>query len=124
MKIGVPGETAPGERRVALIPETVTRLTRAGHTVTIQPGAGIESGYPDQAFESAGASVAGDAAAVIGGSEIIITVQPPSAEQVSSAPSGAIWKRMTSPPNVNGEFSLVTLPDDTLTRYNSFTCVS
>ncbi|MDA0232852.1 MAG: NAD(P)(+) transhydrogenase (Re/Si-specific) subunit alpha, partial [Chloroflexi bacterium] len=57
MKIGVPGETASGERRVALAPETVARLTRAGHSVQVAAGAGVASGFPDAAYEAAGATV-------------------------------------------------------------------
>ncbi len=91
MKIGVPGETAPGERRVALIPETVGRLVKSGHAVQVESGAGTDSGYPDSAFEAAGATIAKDAASVIGEAEIVVTVQPPAADNVASATSGSTW---------------------------------
>ena len=57
MKIGVPKETAAGERRVALVPDVVRRLATAGHEVVIEPGAGAEAGFADQAFAEAGADV-------------------------------------------------------------------
>jgi NAD(P) transhydrogenase subunit alpha len=55
MKIGVPKETAAGERRVALVPEVVRRLTGAGHEVIVEPGAGTAAEIPDDAFTEAGA---------------------------------------------------------------------
>jgi NAD(P) transhydrogenase subunit alpha len=57
MKIGVPKETAEGERRVALVPEVVRRLTQAGHDVRIEPGAGDAAGIPDAEFTAAGAEL-------------------------------------------------------------------
>jgi len=90
MKIGVPGETASGERRVALVPETVTRLTRAGHSVIIASGAGTASGFPDSGYEAAGATITQDAATVISSSEILVRVQPSAAPDLSSATSGTI----------------------------------
>jgi NAD(P) transhydrogenase subunit alpha len=55
MRIGVPKETAAGERRVALVPDVVRRL--AGHEVTIESGAGLEAGIPDEDFAAAGATI-------------------------------------------------------------------
>ena len=89
MKIGVPKETAPNERRVALIPETIARLVSAGHTVSVQTGAGDGSGFPDALYESAGAKITADEASAVGDADIVARVQPPDA---SAAPlkSGAI----------------------------------
>jgi len=53
MRIGVPRETAPGERRVAIVPETVGRLP--GFEVAVERGAGLAAGYTDEAYEAAGA---------------------------------------------------------------------
>src|SRR5438034_10998037 len=60
MKIGIPKETAPGERRVALTPDMVARLVKAGHEVVVEVGAGSEAGFPDTGYTTAGASL-GDA---------------------------------------------------------------
>ncbi|HET8757744.1 MAG TPA: Re/Si-specific NAD(P)(+) transhydrogenase subunit alpha [Solirubrobacteraceae bacterium] len=71
MKIGVPKETAAGERRVALVPEVVRRLTGGGHDVVIEPGAGDAAGIPDDDFAGAGAQL-GDP----WGAEVIARVAP------------------------------------------------
>ena len=57
MKIGIPAETKPGERRVAVIPRDVLSLTRRGHEVNVQSGAGSGAGYPDDEFRECGALV-------------------------------------------------------------------
>ena len=54
MKIGVPKETAQGERRVALVPEVVAKLVEAGHEVVVERGAGSAASFEDDAFEEAG----------------------------------------------------------------------
>jgi H+-translocating NAD(P) transhydrogenase subunit alpha len=73
VKIGVPKETAPGERRVAVVPDVARRLTAAEHEVTVEPGAGLEAGAADEAYEQAGATI-GDP----WGAEVIVKVAPPS----------------------------------------------
>jgi NAD(P) transhydrogenase subunit alpha len=78
MVIGVPAETAPNERRVALVPETVARLTKAGSTVHVQRGAGEPAAFVDAAYESAGATLVPDAAALYAGADFIVKVQRPS----------------------------------------------
>lgn len=89
MKIGVPKETAEGERRVALVPEVVRKLTGAGHTVLVQAGAGGEALIPDGQFADAGAQLTEDAAAVFG-SEVVVKVAPPSAEEVVRLGGGSV----------------------------------
>src|SRR5918998_1142434 len=73
MRIGVPKETAPGERRVALTPEVVRRLE---HDVVVEPGAGAAAGMPDSAFEEAGAALGDPWQA-----EVIVKVAPPSPDE-------------------------------------------
>ena len=60
MKVGVPRETASGERRVALVPETVKRLTGGGFEVAIERGAGEPASFPDRDYEQAGATLVDD----------------------------------------------------------------
>jgi proton-translocating NAD(P)+ transhydrogenase subunit alpha len=72
--IGVPKESYPGERRVALVPAVVPTLTKAGFEVHVQAGAGIEAGYPDSKFAEKGAKIAGDRAAVFGAADIIVQI--------------------------------------------------
>ena len=57
MKIGVPKEVSPGERRVALVPSLIPALSKAGHEVRIEAGAGFEAGHPDAQYREKGAEV-------------------------------------------------------------------
>ncbi|HZC30211.1 MAG TPA: Re/Si-specific NAD(P)(+) transhydrogenase subunit alpha [Gaiellaceae bacterium] len=57
MRVGVARETAPGERRVALVPETVGKLGAAGFEVVVEPGAGAAASFPDEAYAVAGATI-------------------------------------------------------------------
>jgi len=77
MLIGVPTEIAPGERRVALVPETVGRLTKAGNSILVQRGAGTAAAFVDEAYESAGATLAADAAEVYAKADFIAKVARP-----------------------------------------------
>jgi NAD(P) transhydrogenase subunit alpha len=67
MRVGVARETAPGERRVALVPETVGKLTAAGFEVTVEPGAGEAASFPDDAYVQAGGTIGSpwDAEAIV-----------------------------------------------------------
>jgi H+-translocating NAD(P) transhydrogenase subunit alpha len=67
MRVGVARETAPGERRVALVPDTVGKLAAAGFEVVVEPGAGEAASFPDAAYADAGATLASpwDTAAVL-----------------------------------------------------------
>jgi len=74
--IGVPKETAAGERRVSLVPETVVKFS--GFQVLLEAGAGEDSGYPDSAYKEKGAMVAPNADKLFEQSDVISKVQPPS----------------------------------------------
>ncbi len=88
MKIGVPKETAEGERRVALIPDVVSSLEDKGIEVAVESAAGAGSGHPDDQYAQAGAAVgSGDDA---WGSEIVAKVAPPSADEISRLRSGQV----------------------------------
>ena len=58
MKIGVPIEQLPGERRVALVPASIAALKKAGFDVMIERGAGERAGFPDSAYEEKGGQIA------------------------------------------------------------------
>jgi len=81
MRIGVPKETVEGERRVALVPEVVRKLTGSGLDVVVERGAGAEALIPDAGFEEAGATLTDDAATVWQ-SDVVVKVAPPSGEEV------------------------------------------
>ncbi len=79
MRIGIPKETAAGERRVAMVPDVARRLTGAGHEVLVERGAGVRAAIPDAALEQAGAVLA-DAGAVWGADVVAKVARPDEAE--------------------------------------------
>lgn len=90
MRIGVPRETAVNERRVALIPDAVARLAKAGLEVVVETGAGAAAGFSDAAYRAAGAQLAPDAAAVYAGAQVLTKVQPPSVAEAAALRAGTI----------------------------------
>jgi NAD(P) transhydrogenase subunit alpha len=88
--IAVPAESAPGERRVALVPESVKKLVQAGYAVRIQAGAGREAGFSDDAYRQAGAEPVNDPAALLDGADLILRITAPPVADVGRIPSGAI----------------------------------
>ena len=95
MRIAVPKETAPGERRVALVPESCKKLKQAGFDITIEGGAGLEAGYSDQGYRDVGATIIANAGELLGGADITLKVGPPSItggrDEVGWLRSGAIY---------------------------------
>jgi len=89
MKIGVPKETAEGERRVALIPDVVASLKKSESVeVAVESGAGAAAGHPDSAYSDAGAEVgAGDAA---WGADVVLRVAVPSGEEIGRLKQGQV----------------------------------
>ncbi len=74
MIVGVPKESYPGERRVALVPLVVPNLAKAGLEVIVETGAGEQAGYPDAAYTEKGAKIVPDRAAVFAGADIVVQV--------------------------------------------------
>ena len=89
MRVAVPKETAPGERRVALVPEMIARLAPTGFDVAVERGAGDAASFPDEAYLEAGATVvaSGD---LYGGSGAVVRVQGPSDGEVALLPEGVV----------------------------------
>jgi NAD(P) transhydrogenase subunit alpha len=77
MHIGVPKETTPGERRVALVPESSKKLIQAGYTIAIEAGAGEAAGFPDDAYREVGVTIEPDGAALLRGSDLVLKVNAP-----------------------------------------------
>ncbi len=100
MQIGVPKETADGERRVALVPEVVRKLTGQNHEVIVERGAGAGALIPDSQFEEAGAQMA-DAAEVYR-AEVVVKVAAPSPEEVGRLSSESVLIGFLAPLS-NGE---------------------
>jgi len=72
--VGVPKESYPGERRVALVPLVIPNLTKAGLEVMIESGAGEQAGYPDKAYAEKGAKIVPDRASVFSAADIVVQV--------------------------------------------------
>jgi H+-translocating NAD(P) transhydrogenase subunit alpha len=89
MRICVLKETAPRERRVALVPESVRRLVGSGHEVVVERGAGASAYFPDAQYEAAGATFADDAAAACRGAHVVAKVQRPDPASVAVLDEGA-----------------------------------
>lgn len=83
LTIGVPREQIPGERRVALVPEVVTDLVKAGFGVVVQSGAGMGAFLDDDAYREAGAEIAPTATDLLARVQIIAKVQPPLLDEVA-----------------------------------------
>ena len=75
--IGIPRETAPGEERVALIPDAVKKLTAAGAIVVVETGAGTGAHFADAAYQEAGATIAADAATLYRQADLVVKIQRP-----------------------------------------------
>ena len=87
MKVGVAKETAPGERRVALVPEALGKLKAAGLEILIERGAGAGSAIPDAAYEAAGATIV-STDSLYGDSEVVLRVAKPSEAEVGRLRAG------------------------------------
>lgn len=81
MRIGVPREIKPLEGRVGLIPAACRDLVRAGHELVVETGAGLASGYSDEAYRQAGVSLSPSASAVYQDAELVVKVKEPVAEE-------------------------------------------
>jgi alanine dehydrogenase len=81
MRVGVVKEIKPAERRVALTPAGAAELVGAGHEVLVEAGAGVGSGFADDAYAAAGAQLTGDAATVWGDAELLVKVKEPIAAE-------------------------------------------
>jgi NAD(P) transhydrogenase subunit alpha len=88
MLIAVPKEILPGEKRVALIPSSISALTKAGLDVLIETGAGAGCFYDDKAYEEAGAQIAPNADALYQAADILFKVRPPESKEVEKLREG------------------------------------
>ena len=81
MLIGVPRETAVGETRVAVTPETAKKLKAQGHTIRVESGAGVAASVTDEAYAAAGAEIVDRAGAL--GADLVLKVRSPSADELA-----------------------------------------
>ncbi|MFU8802753.1 MAG: Re/Si-specific NAD(P)(+) transhydrogenase subunit alpha [Bradymonadaceae bacterium] len=85
MKLGIPREIHPGERRVAATPSTVERLRKRGFEVLVESGAGAGARFPDAAYEEVGATIIADARALWAQADLVVKVRPPEYHPVVEA---------------------------------------
>ncbi|HUK12796.1 MAG TPA: Re/Si-specific NAD(P)(+) transhydrogenase subunit alpha [Thermoanaerobaculaceae bacterium] len=82
MRIAVPREVRPGEQRVALVPESVKKLVKAGISVAVERGAGETAFFTESSYRDAGAELEADAAALWAGADLVLKVQAPAVNPV------------------------------------------
>ena len=95
MQIGVPRETAAGETRVAVTPETAKKLKAQGHEIRVESGAGVAASVTDEAYVAAGATLTDRAGAL--GSELVLKVRAPDASELAIMKRGANLVGMLNP---------------------------
>ena len=100
MLIGVPAETAAGETRVAVTPETVKKLAASGHTVRVQSGAGVAASVTDAAYQTAGAEITDQAGAF--SADMVLKVRTPSDAEAALMKSGTVVIGMLNPFDAEG----------------------
>ena len=97
MRISVPTETSPREHRVALAPDSASRLVKSGIEVAVQRGAGLHAGFRDDAYTAIGATLMDDARSVLAGGQVVVKVQPPSRDEVALLGDGATLVSLMRP---------------------------
>ena len=102
MQVAVLKETAARENRVALTPDSVARLVKAKVDVMVQRGAGERAGFPDQAYEAAGARLAPDAASTVAGARVVLKVQPPTDGEIAVLPPDSVFVALLRPGHNDG----------------------
>ena len=91
MRIAVPKETAPGERRVALVPESCKKLIQAGYEISVEAGAGQAAGFADAAYGELGVALEADPAALLGAGDLVLKVTAPNTGESGRDETG--WMR-------------------------------
>jgi NAD(P) transhydrogenase subunit alpha len=90
VKVAIPKETAQDERRVALVPDTATKMVAAGLEVSVESGAGSSAFVPDEAYEAVGVKVVTGAADLLRDADVVLKVQAPSLAEVELLQKGAV----------------------------------
>lgn len=95
--IGVARETAAGERRVSLVPETAKKLGALGAQLRIERGAGSAAGFADDAYAAAGVEVVADAVSALAGADVVLCVQSPPADVLQALEPGTVLVGQLAP---------------------------
>ena len=99
MLLGIPKELASGENRVAIIPSDAKKLVRAGAAIQIEAGLGLGSGFSDQEYIDAGATVVEDRTQVLSTADIVLRISKPTIEEIKALKAGAIHVSYLDPFN-------------------------
>src|SRR5712692_5603792 len=91
VRIAVPEETAPGERRVALVPESCKKLIQAGYQISIESEAGVRAGFADAAYRDVGVTVDADPAGLFSSADLVLKVTAPAIG--ASGRDEVLWMR-------------------------------
>src|SRR6185503_10650206 len=91
MRIAVPEETARGERRVALVPESCKKLIQAGYEISIESAAGDAAGFPDAAYRDLGVAVGADSVALLASADLVLKVTAPLPDEIACMRPGTIY---------------------------------
>jgi NAD(P) transhydrogenase subunit alpha len=97
LKLAIPREVFPGERRVAVTPSNIEKFRALGFNVAVQSGAGLESGFDDAAYAKVGASVAPDAKVLLADADVVLKVRAPSYAEIPLFRPGAFLASLISP---------------------------
>ena len=97
MKLAVLKETEEGENRVALIPDSIKRLSQKGFAVLVEAGAGSSAGYSDQEYEQAGATLVSSPQELAGQADCVVKVRPPSLEEVEILRDNSVFIAILQP---------------------------
>lgn len=96
IRVAVLREVAPGETRVALTPEVIPRMRKAGFEVAVESGAGTNAGYPDAGYAQADAQV-GERAATLAGAPLVVKLQTPTLEEIDALAPGTVVIAVMNP---------------------------
>jgi H+-translocating NAD(P) transhydrogenase subunit alpha len=99
MKISVPKEIHPGERRAALTPDSAAKLVKLGAQVEVQSGTGSEAGFSDEAYTKAGATVSNDRKSLVSSADLVLRLRKPPLEEVAWLKPNAIHISLLDPFN-------------------------
>ncbi|MYD43070.1 MAG: NAD(P) transhydrogenase subunit alpha [Gammaproteobacteria bacterium] len=97
MRIVTTKETWPGEKRVALVPETVKKLASLGFDLSLESGAGLQAGFTDSEYEQAGATIATDAQSTLQEADLVLAVRPLAADVIAQIPTSAVYLGFLDP---------------------------
>ncbi len=97
MQVGIPKEIVSDERRIAAVPETVSKMTKAGTQVVIESGAGIAAFIADQEFEASGATITANAEVLLSEADVLLKVNKPSIEEIQHMKPGAVLVTFLQP---------------------------